>query len=540
MFKSLSIALRLTLGFGIVTLILSATLLLSLERLAQTNALLERTIDVDWTKASLANESALRMNKIVRHTLALFIDGDLAQAKHIITEERSAITTALERFDKLAYLPEARQLLEQTNRARARYVNAYKEVLVMLEQERLDEAKNTMVQQVMPAIEDLLPAVQSLVDLQAKVMQQAGEQAKAFYLSSRDLVIVAMFIALVVSTVIAIWIIRSVVQPLGGEPHHVKDVVKRIAGGNLCEPLRLKKNDEHSVLAAMAEMQDSLRAMLKNLAANADSLAGSSLQLAAASKQITACSSTQSEASSSMAVAMEEMSTNIRQVSSNAQNTLGYSNETERLSKQGAEVFGKTSNSMRDISETVLYAAQSLQQTSERTESINDIVNLIRSVADQTNLLALNAAIEAARAGEAGRGFAVVADEVRQLAERTSRATADIAEVIGDVLASLENAGNSMQKAVAQVDTGMKMVEDAGQTMKSISVSTQQVLQAMDEVSAALSEQNGASTEIAKRIEQVAQMTEENHQAISEVMDTAELLNNLAASTQEAVRRFVI
>ena len=239
-----------------------------------------------------------------------------------------------------------------------------------------------------------------------------------------------------------------------------------------------------------------------------------------------------------MAAAIEEMSTSINLVSSNAVSALDITGETQRLSSNGLVEFQETVASMQRITETVDAAAVTLNEMEQHAQNINGVVQLITDIAAQTNLLALNAAIEAARAGEAGRGFAVVADEVRQLAERTTSATGEIAQMVHKVQESASAAEVTMTTVVEQVNEGMIQAQRAGQSMQEISMGAQKVLEAVDSITVTLNEQSSVSDEIAERIEQVATMSEENHQAITEVVQTANMLEELAAATQLATSRF--
>ena len=538
MFTEMSITRRLFLGFGLVTAVLVSVLIFALMRFSDSNQLITKVIEQDVVKLELANDSAMRMNTIARHAYSLFVVDDIEPVIENIDVHRLAIDKNMATLAPLLYHPTGKNLHANITRARGAYVQSYLQLITMLQQGRNVEARQFMQHQVVPYLQTLLQEVTALVELQSELMAISNKAALSNYQTSRTLILIALAGAWALATLLALWVIRSVLNPLGGEPHQVQRITEKISAGDLTEELRLKKNDIKSLMASMVRMQANLRRMIQGLADNADAVSSSSLQLSAASRQITESSAVQAEAGNSMAVAMEEMSANISQVAASANETLIISEENGKLASAGELSFEATVKHMHNIANMVNLTAQQLQEAEERVLGINTIIELIHSISEQTNLLALNAAIEAARAGAHGRGFAVVADEVRQLAERTSKATTEISTLINQVVESTQAAEKNIREVVHLVEEGVGQVEKSGASIRQINVSTQQVLLAMNEISTALHEQQLASEEIAERIEQISTMSEENHQAIGEVTGTAGHLEILAGQTLEAVQKF--
>jgi methyl-accepting chemotaxis protein len=261
-------------------------------------------------------------------------------------------------------------------------------------------------------------------------------------------------------------------------------------------------------------------------------------KLSESSHRVAISSQSQSDAASSMAEAVEEVTTSIDHVANSSQETHDIARKAGELSAQGGEVVEGAAAEMSKIADSVNQSSQFIQRLSEHSNQISAIVNVIKEIADQTNLLALNAAIEAARAGEQGRGFAVVADEVRKLAERTGRSTEEITAMIGSIQSGTQHAVESMQEGSARVTEGVAMANRAGESMSQIRDGANQVIFAVSDISSALREQSAASNQVAQNVERIARMTEENSVAANEIAGEAQQLESLASALESAVSRF--
>jgi methyl-accepting chemotaxis protein len=210
------------------------------------------------------------------------------------------------------------------------------------------------------------------------------------------------------------------------------------------------------------------------------------------------------------------------------------------LSTEGKVLVQDTISEINKIADSVTSSSVNIQTLDEESKQISNIINVINGIAEQTNLLALNAAIEAARAGEQGRGFAVVADEVRKLAERTSSSTKEITQMIGAMQNATQSAVDGMEKGRTQVDEGVKMAARTGDSMDRIQIGSQRVLTAIEEISSALREQSAASEQIAQSVEKIAQMSEANGAAVKQMFQSASQLEKFSDDLKASVNQFKV
>jgi len=334
------------------------------------------------------------------------------------------------------------------------------------------------------------------------------------------------------------FVTRNVLKAIGGDPREVSRVTQRIAAGDLSSAVICVPGDDTSVLAGMKEMQETLRRMIADIMHGSEQLSAASVQLLRASEEVARRSQLQSESASSMAAAVEEMTVSIDQVGENAREAHAISVQAGGLSDKGTQVIQNATSEMNNIALAVQSSSSIIEELGRQSDQITSIVKTIREIADQTNLLALNAAIEAARAGEQGRGFAVVADEVRKLAERTSRSTTEITGMVERIQHGTHNAVVSMEAGVKQAGQGVELAGQAGASITEIRDGARRVMAVVNNISEAIREQGTASGDIAKSIEYIARMSEESTKAVNETAEAARHLQQLSSTLSVSVSRF--
>ena len=236
--------------------------------------------------------------------------------------------------------------------------------------------------------------------------------------------------------------------------------------------------------------------------------------------------------------AMEEMNLGINQVAENAELTAANAQSARELSKQGAEIVDRASAEIERIAQSVAQSAQVVAALGERSQAISGIVRTIHDIADQTNLLALNAAIEAARAGEQGRGFAVVADEVRKLAERTTAATKEIGDMIGAIQGETQTAIASIQQGSTQARSGADLARQAAASLQQINQGAQQTMEKVEAIATAIQQQSANGQNITGHVQDILKMAEDNNSTAGRTMTEAGQLESLALNLKEVSNVF--
>jgi len=328
----------------------------------------------------------------------------------------------------------------------------------------------------------------------------------------------------------------SILRQLGGEPQAATEIMQRVAGGDLTA--RLDNAPAGSLLHALGTMVGSLRQMVTAINVDANKLVANADHIARASDEVAKAAEHQADSTSAMAAAIEELTVSSNHISDSARETARETSEAAELAGRGTERVNQASMAIQKIADTVTDASGRIHALEERANQVSTIASVIKDIAGQTNLLALNAAIEAARAGEQGRGFAVVADEVRKLAERTSSATLEIEQMISGIQQDTVGAVEAMNAALPEVQEGVALATSASESLQAIEDGSRRTLERVGEVADATKEQSTASTSIAQRVEQIANMVEETTATIRGTAESAHELEDIAGNLKELISQF--
>jgi methyl-accepting chemotaxis protein len=334
------------------------------------------------------------------------------------------------------------------------------------------------------------------------------------------------------------WVIKgSIVRPLD----QCVSLAKAVENGDLTRRVEAEGNDEVAQLVrALESMRRRMLEIIGTMRLNIGSLQQASSSLATAADQSNQSSLQQSDAASSMAASVEQMSVSIDQIGDHAREANTIAGQSAQQALDSGKTIHDAVAEIANIATVVNQTASTIHELDEFSGQISNIINVIREIADQTNLLALNAAIEAARAGEQGRGFAVVADEVRKLAERTSTSTGEISAMITKIQQGTQRASQEMGTGVQRVNEGVELANRAGGSVTAIRGSADQVSRVVGDITSALAEQSSAMRDIAERVEQIAQSSEQNSQATQSTARAAHELSDLASQLERLTAGFKI
>jgi len=382
------------------------------------------------------------------------------------------------------------------------------------------------------------PLLQGMAEAQQKAVKAAYDASVARNERMRTISIVTLVAGWLVGLALAFQTVRSVTGPL----REMQQMITHIARDkDFRGEITVRSQDEVGVTAsALNELLAALRQSLGSIRNDIARVDDATRSLASAADQAARASNETSESASSMAASVEELSVSITSVSDHTREALNMANRAGEHSQTGGAVIRSAVESMSEIAVQVRTVGDTITELGEHSDRISSVVQVIKDVADQTNLLALNAAIEAARAGEQGRGFAVVADEVRKLAERTTKATGEIAQMIGDIQNRSRSAVSAMEETIARIEKGSELAGKAGEAIEAIRAANGEVQRVFADINEAMREQGAASYDIAQRVERVAQASEESSVSVQESAAQSANIRNLANEMRGNVELFKV
>ncbi|MEN8179851.1 MAG: methyl-accepting chemotaxis protein [Pseudomonadota bacterium] len=350
--------------------------------------------------------------------------------------------------------------------------------------------------------------------------------------------IVITILVIIISCLIGYWFAGSVSRPMltiARELRHIGDEA------DLTRKVAIDRKDEIGSMAnALNEMQDKFRVALIKIAESSDSVSSSSTELTAITTQSHTSISQQQAETDQLATAMEEMASTAQEIASSTNYASTAASDAQAATEKGRTVVSVTTDSIRRLAQELTASASKVERLKQDSEAIGSVLDVIRGVAEQTNLLALNAAIEAARAGEQGRGFAVVADEVRTLASRTQQSTEEIQKMIEHVQEGADQVAQSMIQSHDQADQGVNQAAKTDTALDAISEAIQRMNEMIYQVASAADEQSTVALQMSRSVQNIAQTGNETLQGADHATQASDSLSQLAVDLKALVNRFRI
>ena len=536
----MTIKLRLVALVSIALLALFVIGGLGLYELKQIDRAVARVTTVEVPRLVDAKEFAARYHELRGIIFRHIADPDPERKRQLdaLLAQRSReldadIAQALANADT----PEAVAALEEFRKT----VNAYLIVCeTALARSRQNQTEAAMELAVSPFIEDAAVLTAQLLD-QLSADAQAGldatqQASAATYDTAFNFLSGIVVLAMLVMFGFGFALGRSIMTPLQAMRRTVVAIGEQL---DLTQRVAVRSSDEiGQTVQAFNSMVDALQRSFNALAQSAGDVGSAASGLRTNASAFSSSSSTQAEAATQMAAGVEEMTASISHVAERAEDAAQLSTQAGNRAAEGISVMQATIDDLGQIAEEVTATAGSVDQLQQETTRISTVMNVISDVAAQTNLLALNAAIEAARAGEQGRGFAVVADEVRKLAARTAESASEITVIVDAIEQGASDVVGRMQHAVQTVQQSAERAREAGVAVQSIREASNQTVAMASEISHAIREQSAASNLIAEQVETIASMTERNTGTASQTAGEADQLHALAERMLADISRY--
>ncbi|MCD9024538.1 methyl-accepting chemotaxis protein [Cohnella silvisoli] len=525
-FYNLKTSVKLISSFLVIAAIMAFVGMYGLNNLGKLNNSLNDMYDNQLIAVKSLQQSQISFNEMRNSLRKLYMVDDkqvIADTKAKYKEQITIINESMNTFRKTNLSDNSKQSLQPFDQGWKEYLDIYESAVSLKDSNRLDDMKNIIDNEYQTITNQVRDILNKLVENNLAEAVKSRDDGSKLYNSSRNVTIIILVAAVILSILFGYFISQVIAKPLS----RVVALVSKVADGDLRETVNIQTKDEIGLLGkAIDTMVLNLRQIVGNILSNSQSLAAASQQISASSEEIASGNANQADAAQTISELFKELSSAIHSVAQNTELASELSDSTMQVAKDGGEVIRSSMDSMNAVS-------GKMSRLEDDSQKIGDIIEVIEDIADQTNLLALNAAIEAARAGEQGRGFAVVADEVRKLAERSSEATKQITGIIKGMQENTKQSVSAVQESAA-------FSQKTGEAFKHIASMVNDAGHKVTEIAAASEEQAAQASTVQEAVENISAATEEAAAASQETAATAQSLAVLAEDLQRAVSIFRI
>jgi len=474
--------------------------------------------------------------RVLSYRLLVNREPDVQQKTMDLFDQRNQqIREAQKVYEPLIDGPEERAAYEKYVQLLAQYRQLEERMKTFSRNNQVDDLRKMLNSELLANSEEVNAALAKLLEINTRQIEKTDNTAGEQYSTSFNLVIALLVIATGLTLLFAWLLTNSITKPIA----NALNAAEGIAEGNLTRPITVDGEDEAGrLLAAMAKMQDKLRDTLQRISGSATQLASAAEELNSVTDESARGLTQQNNEIEQAATAVNEMTSAVEEVARNAVSTSEASKNATTSAGDGRDLVQETVSAIERMSTDVQSTATLIGDLANESRDIGKVLDVIRGLADQTNLLALNAAIEAARAGEAGRGFAVVADEVRALAHRTQQSTSEIERMIGSIQSGTEHAVDSMRNSTERAESTLNIARGAGLSLDTINSAIVEINERNLVIASAAEEQAQVAREVDRNLVNIRDLSVQSATGASQTSAASNELSRLAVDLNTMVSRF--
>nr|WP_122433100.1 methyl-accepting chemotaxis protein [Pseudomonas viridiflava] len=538
--RNMNIAPRAFLGFAMIGALMLILGVFALSQMSKIRSATEVLADNNVPSIKSLDrfaEVSIRL-RVLSYRLLVNREPEIQQKTiELLAMRNKQINDAQAIYEKLISDSNERNLYNQYVQLLGQYRELESRMKTLTLANKVDELQDLLNKDMLSNSDQMNAVLIKLVEINTAQLMQVKKQAAEEYKSAFDMVIALLVAATLLTLVFAWMLIKSITTPIAVALH----AAETIAQGNLTQPIKVDGTDEAGrLLQAMKTMQDKLRDTLQRISGSATQLASAAEELNAVTDESARGLVQQNNEIEQAATAVNEMTSAVEEVARNATSTSEASRNATASAGDGRDLVLETVGAIERMSGDVKETAELIGNLANESRDIGKVLDVIRGLADQTNLLALNAAIEAARAGEAGRGFAVVADEVRALAHRTQQSTSEIERMIGSIQGGTEQAVTSMRNSTERAESTLSIAKGAGMALDTINIAVEEINERNLVIASAAEEQAQVAREVDRNLVNIRDLSAQSTTGANQTSAASTELSRLAVDLNSMVGRFAL